>query len=43
VRQVFAPQSIATVPLTTLGSVKLSLDREYDLLSHSIDILLPGL
>jgi toxin CcdB len=43
VRHVFAPQSIATVPLKALGSAKLSLDREYDLLTRAIDILLIGI
>jgi len=43
VRHVFAPQSIATVPVKALGPVKMSLDREYDTLTRALDILLTGI
>jgi toxin CcdB len=43
VPHVFAPQSIATVPLRSLGAVKTSLDREYDSLTRALDILLTGI
>jgi toxin CcdB len=39
---VFAPQSIATVPLKALGAAKMSLDREYITLTRALDILLTG-
>jgi toxin CcdB len=43
VRHVFAPQSIATIPVKALGPVKMSLDREYDTLTRALDILLTGI
>jgi toxin CcdB len=43
VPHVFVPQSIATVPVKTLGPVKVSLDREYDTLTRALDILLTGI
>jgi toxin CcdB len=43
VPHVFAPQSIATVPVKVLGLAKMSLDREHVTLTRALDILLTGI